>query len=203
MSTVDELFASYRAAYEAGEADPRPYLARVSGADRRELAALIDGFLTRVAPPPFDPAQQDPLTSRAVGSLMAQMRAETWRTLLPAAEAAAGLSRAEVVDRLARALGVADKRDKVHLRYHEMERGRLVPERVRPRVLESLAAILGLSVERLREAGLRMAPPPPAAPAASVFARSVALPPDVPAHAPAAEPEDERWDEVDDLFQGG
>lgn len=201
MTTVDELFDRYKAAFTAArETDPRPYLAQLTGSDRRELEALIDGFLERAPARPYDAARAaaDPLTRRAMTSLMAEI--ETWRTLLPGAEANAGLSRAEVVDRLAAELGVADKRDKVHRRYHEMEHGRLQPERVQPRVLEALAGILSVPFDRLVQAGRRMAPPAAGAPA--VFARSASIP--APATAPpSARVEEDPWDEVDELFKGG
>jgi hypothetical protein len=202
MSAVDDLFERYRAAYRAGEElDPRPYLAEVSGTDRRELAALIDAFLERAPAPAFVAARVRPETSRAVSFAMDQMRSETWQSLLPAAEERLGIARGEIVDRLAGELGVAGKRDKVHLYYHEMEHGLLSPEGVRPRVLEVLAGILELSVERLREAGRRMAPPAAGA-APAVFARSAPAPaPSVAVMADLAE--EEPWDEVDDLFKGG
>jgi hypothetical protein len=206
MTTVDELFDRYRSAYQAGEdADPRKYLSQLSGTDRRELAALIDGFLMRApAPAPAEQARASPITERAVANLMAERRSpETWQTLLPAAEARAGLARDQLVARLAEDLGVADKRDKVHLRYHQMERGLLDPARVRAKVLEALGRILDVSVDRLRAAGERLSPPP-APGKAAVFARATKVTPLAAASIPPpAQRPEEPWDEVDDLFQGG
>jgi hypothetical protein len=205
MSSVDELFDRYRAAFRNGDdPDPRPFLAQVSGTDRRELEALIEAFLTRAPAPAFDlaRAQADPITRRVVESLMADQ--ETWRTLLPAARDAAAITRDQLVDQLAAALGVESRRDKVQRRYHEMEQGLLAPQGVSDRVLEALSRIVGVSVERLQAAGRRLAPPPAAGAAPAVFARAAPMP--APAAAPkatrrAAREPGER-DEVDELFLG-
>ena len=199
MSTVDELFDRYKAAFAAGERpDPAAFLAGVEGGDRRELAALIDGYLAGGARPSFTPeafaaAQASPLAQRVMQSLN-----ETWPELLPAARDRAGVLRSDLVTRLAEALGVSARRDKVERYYHQMERGVLEPAGVSDRVLRSLGEIVGVSAERLRAAA-RVVPPPPAAPtfARTAFRSRMAAP------AAAKAPEPPEWDEVDELFRGG
>ncbi|HVL95942.1 MAG TPA: hypothetical protein VM266_08785 [Solirubrobacteraceae bacterium] len=208
MPTVDELFERFRAAYRAGEtADPRPFLDELSGAERRELAVLVDAFLAHAPRDPYDPAafaefRGDPWTERLrrrVDDRLAESE-ESWSTLLPRARTAARLKRATVVSRLAAALGVGEREQKVAGYYHRMETGTLPAPGVSTRVLEALSDILGISVERLRAAGQRVAPPPPASPG-TLFARTAAAPPAAAPAARAAAPEE--WDEVDELFRGG
>lgn len=200
MTSVDELFERYKHAFAAGEgADPQPYLEQVSGGDRRELQALIDGFLARGARPAFTPeafasARESPLAQRVMGSL-----SETWPELLPAARDRAGILRSDVVTRLAEALGVSSRRDKVERYYHQMEKGLLEPSGVSERVLSALGEIVNVSVERLRLAA--RAVPPPSSAAAPTFAR-VASQKMSRAAAPAAQ-EPPEWDEVDELFRAG
>ena len=202
MSTVDELFERYKAAFAAGEgSDPSPYLELVSGGDRRELSALIDGFLARGArreftPEAFAAAQATPLARRVMASL-----SETWPELLPAARDRAGILRADLVTRLAEALGVTARRDKVERYYHQMEKGLLEPAGVSERVLRALSEIVGVSVERLRAAGRAIPPPPPAA--APTFARVASQPRMASRVAGSAAAEPPEWDEVDELFRGG
>lgn len=201
MSTVDELFDRYKAAFAAGEGtDPQAFLAQVSGADRRELAALIDGFLARGArraytPEAFAAAQETPLAQRVMASV-----SETWPVLLPRARAEAGILRSDLVTRLAEALGVGGRRDKVERYYHQMERGLLEPAGVSDRVLQALSGIVGVPAARLRAAARPVLPPPAAGAAFTrVASRSEAAP--APASAPdSADPVE--WDEVDALFRG-
>ncbi len=48
MTEVDRLFESYINEHRAGgEAQPWAYLEQVEGADREELAALLDAYLAR------------------------------------------------------------------------------------------------------------------------------------------------------------
>ncbi|HEY7075710.1 MAG TPA: hypothetical protein VH418_10085 [Solirubrobacteraceae bacterium] len=205
MSTVDEQFDRFKAAWRAGEApDPRAYLARLEAPDRAELEALIDGYLARAAAPPPAAAEPDPLTRRVMASVLERTQApETWRTLLPHARQSAELPRSDLVDRLARDLGVAAQRDKVAAYYHQMEQGTLPPAGVSDRVLAALARILGIPAERLRAAGRRLAPPA-AGPAAFARARRPArAAADPTPAAPRAQPPEPPRDAVDDLFRGG
>ena len=202
MSHVDDLFERYKAAFAAGEGrDPQPFLDEVDGGDRRELAALIDGFLASGARPSFTPeafaaAQASPLAQRVMGSLT-----DTWPVLLPQARDRAGILRSDVVTRLAEALGVGTRRDKVERYYHQMERGLLEPAGVSERVLRALGEIVGVSVERLRLAARAVPPPPPAS--APTFARLASRSRMAAPAAAEASMEPPEWDEVDELFRGG
>jgi len=194
MTDVDALLAEFIAADRAGVADPATYLARVSGVDRLELEALIDGYLARAPRRAFDGAAF--AASPAAGVVAAL---EGWPALLPRLRERARLHPAELVARLAAELGVGGREAKVGAYYDRMERGTLPAFGVSDRVLEALGRIVGESAAVLRAAGMSggalaagVAPPAPAlaprraAPAAAEFA--------------AAVPE---RDEVDALFTGG
>ena len=125
----------------------------------------------------------------------------TWPELLPALRNRARIKRSELVRRLADALGVGDRAERVGDYYNRMEHGRLPAEGVSSRVIEALAGIVGASAEAIREAGApggeaggpdllytRMAPSD-----AAFEAEEVAAPADRAAG----------WDEVDELFRGG
>ena len=113
MSDVDRLLAEFRAAFEADpRTRPAPYLARAAAAQRRELAALIDGWLASAprraaGAPTAAPAVALDRTQRALGG------AGGWGELLPALRQRARLGRDELAARLADALGVGDRAPKV------------------------------------------------------------------------------------------
>jgi hypothetical protein len=178
--------------------------------DRHELAALIEAFLLDDPGRPHDAAaferfEQDPLTARITAAVDARAGgAETWTTLLPAARRRAEIARSALVARLAAALGVAGREADVGDYYHRMEAGTLPAAGVSGRVLEALARLLDVPVERLRAAGERLTPP---GSAPMVFARSAG--PAAAGVLPAAPPPDDAQasgperDEVDELFCGG
>src|SRR4051812_28736749 len=106
MTTVDELFDRFRAAYSAGEdADPRHYLNRVSGLERRELEALIETFLAHDPGRAFDADAFERFANepvrlnvrRAVEERLAGE--ETWRTLLKRARTESEITRSTLVAR--------------------------------------------------------------------------------------------------------
>jgi hypothetical protein len=215
MSDVEQLLSEYIAAHRAhGDADPRDYLARVEGLDRRELAALIDAYLARAPRRDWDPqAYRDSGIERQVEALSRSLSGEAglWPSLLPRLRTRARLRRIEVVGRLAAALGVEGREDKVGLYYHEMEQGSLASEGVSDSVLDALGRILGQSASALREAGRPLGPGPgagagaAAAPPRAAFTRMArpaegAEPPAAAAAGPA--PDKPAWDEVDELFRG-
>jgi hypothetical protein len=209
MSDVDRLLADYIAEHRAGgTADPGEYLARASPAQRTELAALIDTYLAHVPRQPFNQAMfRGSSAERTVDELERAIagQAGLWPALLPRLRDRAGLKRSELVERLAAALGVSDRRNKVADYYHEMEQGRLPAQGVSDRVLESLGRIVGEKAQALRDAGRALAPPGqgPATAPAPAFARrtynesGMAEAAASPAHPPA------EWDDVDELFRGG
>jgi hypothetical protein len=211
MSEVDRLLTAYIEEHRAGgDADPRAYIANArTPADRAELAAMIDGYLARVPRQAFDPQGfSGSVAERTVEELQRAIGGDAglWPAMLPSLRARAGLKRSEVVKRLAASLGVADRRPKVELYYHQMEQGLLPAEGVSGRVLEALSLIVGETPQSLREAGrsLRQAAGGGgAAGAPAAFARRSypAAPPGAVASSAASGAEG--WDEVDLLFRGG
>lgn len=208
MSGPQQVFEEFVRAYRGqGEADPRPYLARVEGVDRAELQALIEAFLERAPRRDWDPeAFAGSLAARALGRAAgADEEAAGWPSLLPALRNRAQLTRRVVVERLAAALGFPDQQQRVAAYYHRMERGLLRPSGVSDRVLEALAEIVGTSAEALRRAGA--AGQRAAEAGGEVFARVGSFEDGVSGPGVEAEsPEEGRRDppdELDRLFTGG
>jgi hypothetical protein len=183
---VDRLFGAYVEEHrERGRVDAGIYLEKLDGTERRELAALIDGYLARRPRRSFDPeAFGDSRAHGVVSGLASSLHgnAGVWPIVLPKLRDQAELPDRELVPRLANELGVADKEQKVARYYREMEEGLLPAEGVSDRVLEALARIVGTSPELLRRAG---------APVSPEF-RSASQGQDA-----------STWDEVDELFLGG
>jgi hypothetical protein len=211
MSDVERLRQRFIAEFEAGRApDPREYLAEVSEADQRELETLLDVYLERAPRRRFDQAAFAVSPARELADDLAQTldgQAGTWPVVLPRLRHSARLRRTELVARLAAALNVPGREEKVGRYYHEMEQGLLEPRGVSDRVLDALGDLLGTTRERLREAAGALTAAPPAARDA-LFARTATPDPDAraamgapPAASPATPP-DQR-DEVDELFRGG
>jgi len=211
MSGPQQVFEEFVREYRGqGEADPRPYLARVEGVDRAELQALIEAFLERAPRRRWDPdAFPGSLAERALARAGAEEegaaeRPAGWPSLLPALRNRAQLTRRVVVERLAVALGFPDQQQRVAAYYHRMERGLLRPSGVSDRVLEALAEIVGTSAEALRRAGA--AGQRAAEAGGEVFAR-VGAPKDgapAPAEGEKAPPQERPGppDELDRLFTG-
>lgn len=213
MSDVDRLLAQYIEEHRAGgEADPLAYLDRLEGVDREELATLLDAYLQRTPAREWDAeAFRGSVSERLAQSLHRSLagQAGLWPVLLPRLRERARVKRAELVERLAQALGVGGREEKVGAYYHQMEQGSLEAGGVSGRVLEALGAIVGSSAEALRRAGESAAEAvsmedraDPAFtrlrhPGAGRGAEAEAPPP---ARAPGAP---EEWDEVDELFRGG
>jgi hypothetical protein len=203
---VDRLLADYVAEHEAGgDADPRQYLARASGADRRELASLIDAYLARAPRQSFNEAGfRGSSAERTVDELQRALGGQSglWPALLPRLRDRAGLKRSELVERLASALGVGDRKDKVAGYYHQMEQGLLPTQGVSDRVLAALGQIVGETEQALRDAGRTLAAAGEAAPAApAAFARR-AYTEAAGAAAPGARAPAREWDDIDELFRG-
>ena len=154
---VEHLLQQFIQADRAGEADPLAYLERVEGADRAELAALIDGYLARAPRRPFDREGFETSRARAVteevGRSLGGVSGE-WPALLPRLRHRAKLRRAQVVANLAEALGARGAQtEKVARYYHGMEQGTLPADGVSDRVLDALARIVGATAQELRDAG--------------------------------------------------
>src|SRR5688572_14243407 len=118
MNRVDELLSRYIKEHRAGdEPDPLPYLDELTGTERIELAALIDGFLAEAPPPPFDQERfdrfrEDPAHAELVDRLLAPSLQEL-RT-------EAELSKQAVTKLLSEELGLAGHEPAVKGRYHEL-----------------------------------------------------------------------------------
>jgi transcriptional regulator with XRE-family HTH domain len=225
MTAVERVFDDYvRAHRTGGEADPQAFLARVPPRERRELAALIDSYLTRCPRQSFDPAAfRGSVAERTVDQLERVLsgQAGLWPSLLPRLRHRLGLRRTQLVEQLAAALGVADRSDRVGEYYHQMEQGTLPAAGVSARVLQALAQILGESAEALRSAGAPVhggAHPTVHQPAYTRLSYSTRDPAAtstpgghrgeaagaLPAEAEGAAPEAaSEWDQIDQLFRGG
>ncbi len=211
MTDVDRLLKQYIEEHQSGgEADPLRYLEQVlDRVERLELEALIDGYLMHA------PQQEVDITAEYEGSLAEKVVESLspsitgvsglWPTVLPELRNQSRVKRAVLVTRLATALGVADREEKVADYYNQMEQGRLPAEGVSGRVLDALGSILGQSAERLRAMGEALGPAGPPAEEGAVFARRASMPAQPPAALPeaAAPAASEEWDEVDQLFRGG
>jgi hypothetical protein len=212
MTDVERLLTEYKKAHEGGgEADPLPYLARVSGVDRELLAGLIDAYLAEAPRRPFSAAAFGESRAAPVAEEVERSLAGAggmWPALLPRLRARARLRRAELVAELAARLGAQGQQDKIGLYYHQMEQGLLPASGVSETVLEALGKIVDSTSSALRKAGQMPAPGPPRTDEGAVFARATygEPAPEVPADAEelaARERGAEEWDEVDRLFRGG
>lgn len=213
MTQLERLLKAYIEEHRAtGTADPRAYLAEVEGSDRLELEALIDGYLSRAPRRAWDPGAYERSPAGAVVEPIARSlvgEGGSWPELLPRLRRRAKIKRADLVARLAAALGAAGREERVARYYHEMEQGLLPASGVADRVLESLGDLLGESATTLRQAGRTLGPAAGEASAGVAFARTTRSAPEgemteaftVAASAPASMRED--WDEIDELFRGG
>src|SRR5438034_1648598 len=117
MTDVDRLLDEYiREHQTGGDADPLEYLARVKGADRLELEALIDGYLAHAPRQRPDPSEYaGSLSERIVEALSPSIAGVSglWPTVLPELRNRARIRRGELVARLAAALGASDREAKV------------------------------------------------------------------------------------------
>jgi hypothetical protein len=157
MADVEKLLSEYIAEHRAGgAADPVEYLDRLEGTHREELATLIDAYLARSPGRPWDPAAfTGSASERLTESLARSLEGASglWPTILPRLRDRAQVKRDDLVRRLAEALGVPDREQKVEGYYHEMEQGLLPSAGVSSKVLEALSGIVGASADFLRKAG--------------------------------------------------
>jgi hypothetical protein len=214
VADLARVFAEFVEAHLGGKRpDPWEYIGRLEGSEREELEELIDAYYVDAPPRRWDPeAFKDSESERLVDAIDRSFRgrAGLWPAVLPRLRDRARLRRSDLVARLAEALGVADREEKVGAYYHQMEQGLLPAAGVSERVLDGLARILGVTAEALRGAGRTLTPEVGEAEDA-VFARTTFPTPDLalehaeeapPPGVAGAEREAER-DEVDELFTGG
>jgi hypothetical protein len=204
-NNVDRLLAEYVSEYRGGgQADPAPYLDQLQGAEREELALLIDRFLIRQPRRSFDAAFRGSSAESLVESLDASLRgrAGLWPALLPKLRHEAQLKRSEVVEQLAEALGATEQSEKVAGYYHQMEQGLLPPAGVSDKVLDALARIVNVSAAALRRAGGAITPAGASSPAHAVFARAAPASEQDRAAEPRSPGIEPARDDIDRLFLG-
>lgn len=211
MAELERLLTEFVEHHLAGEdPDPWSYIEQLSGEEREELEELIDAYFVGAPPRSWDAdAYKGSSAERIADTLDRSFRGQAglWPAVLPRLRDRARLTRGALVERLAEALGVGNRSDKVAAYYHEMEQGILPSTGVSVRVLDALAGIVGASAEALRRAGQPLSGEPPEGAAAAVFTRKAMPAPEygAPAEAMKAHEEDRQaeWDEVDELFRGG
>jgi hypothetical protein len=211
MADVEKLLHEFIAEDRAsGPADPLAYLDRVAGTDRAELEALIDGYLARAPRRAFDQEAFSRSPARALAGEVGRAlggASGSWPALLPRLRHRAQLRRADVVRRLAEELRVTDAQAaKVARYYHEMEQGTLPASGVSDRVLQALGRVVGVTAERLRDAGRAPGGAAPGAAGAVAFARVASPDPryvETEAASASAPPSAEPRDEIDELFTSG
>lgn len=208
--TTDRLFSEFVDAWNAGQR-PRveEFLARLQGDERAELRELLAAFLGHAPAPRYsEETIQAILSEPALDSAVRALEgsAGLWPSLLPRLRTRARIRRSELVHRLAEALGVRGKEEKVAGYYHRMEQGLLPAEGVSDRVLEALGDLLGQPAAALRAAGGTLGPGVAEEEPAVVFARTARPDASVASAIEADQAElaaaPEGWDEVDELFRG-
>jgi hypothetical protein len=205
MSAVDRILGEFIDAWKAGgRPDLDAYLARAPAEQRDELAARVDAWLD-VAPTPDYPAPARSAIAAEPALRAALEAAAAARPALPesvpALRARAGLGVRDLAARLSARFGLADE-DRIVAYLERLERGELDPGRLSRRLLDALTELLGT---------IRIAVPPPAAPASpgQAFFRADEdaedwIVQDIDALSRAAlAPAPAPMDELDRLFLGG
>lgn len=160
---IDELFDGYVAAFRAGEADPKPFIAELEGTDRRVLIQLIDRYLDSAPSREWDrekfAGSRADLVSDSI-AVSLEGRSGRWPELLPRLRRENEIKRKDVTDRLAGDLGASDEAEaeKVRQYYHDMEHGNLPAAGVSEQVIEALASIYRTSKETILDAGRALGP---------------------------------------------
>ena len=192
MSAVDLLLDEFAGAWARGDRpDVRDYLER-AGAERDELAVLLDGYLAAAAAQP--PSEE----TLATFAQLVPGDHETPPML--AARVRLGLRRAAVVQRLMELLALPrDREEKVARYYHELETGLLDPRGVQPLVWHNLAKIFGTGIRGLI---VERPEPPPVLVAAYYRVSDDLASADAPGATSPLAAEVTKPDEVDMLFTG-
>ena len=219
MADLEALLTEFAAALEAGDSpDPNAWLARVDAGERQEMAAMIDSYLMTAPRRSWDPQAFESSPARDVVDRVYAARegvSGSWPELLPQLRNRARVKRADLVRRLAEALGVGTgtaEVDRVAGYYNEMEHGLLPAEAVSGRVLEALASLVGTNAAELRAAGGRASEAEGGS--AIAFARKAVADADDVVEVPfevvdasvqsaASSPSSRALEEIDELFTGG
>jgi hypothetical protein len=161
---AQELFERFVDAHEAGkEPDPAAAISE-AGPDGDALSAMLVAYL---ATHPHQPSADEVLAMAARPELEA---ARPWPELLPALRERSRTTRGALIRQLAEKLAVRDSESQVEGYVHELETGQLSPRRVRPAVVDALAAILAVP-RAVLEAGRSLPEPPALSAPGAVFAR--------------------------------
>lgn len=191
---AQELFERFVDAHAAGERPDPAHAVAEAGPDADALSAMLVAYL---ASHPHQPTSDEVLDMAARPELEP---ARPWPELLPELRERSHTTRGSLIRQLAEKLGVAQSESQVEGYVHELETGQLSPQRVRPAVVDALAAILAVP-RAVLEAGRSLPEPQALSAPSAVFARA--------AEAPSADAMSMLADEappdprVDDLFTGG
>lgn len=136
-----------------------------AGDDCDELVAMVEAALTLRGPRTPDPTTISELAASPAFAVRA------WPDILADARHAQGLQRSALVARLAERIGVTsdDGRQRLRIRYHELETGLIDPRGVADAVRDALGALLGGIADTLE--ATRAVPTGPSLPAVA-FQRS-------------------------------
>jgi hypothetical protein len=159
-----ELFDRFVDAHAAGrQPDPAAAIAE-AGPDGEALSAMLVAYL---ATHPHQPSAEEVLAMAAKPELEP---ARPWSELLPELRELSHTTRTSLIRQLAEKLGVAQSESQVAGYVHELETGQLSPQRVRPAVVDALAAILAVP-RAVLDAGRSLPGPQTLAAPKAVFAR--------------------------------
>jgi hypothetical protein len=209
---VTRAFDEFTAAFRAGRGDPKPFLSRFEGSERRELDLLIEAFIA--TGPVSDPDPADPRVAAITGQVLAELEAPAGglASMLAGLRQRAKLTQEAVVRAIAESLGASPaETEKIDAYYHRLEWGSLPPDGLSRDLFGILAGVL-----RVKPGQLEKAASVGGAPAGSpglIFARAdeeVELSDDASVArreiSPLSESGEERGsgpDRIDELFTGG
>jgi hypothetical protein len=136
---LGELMAQALAALDAGDAAAVDRAIDAAGDDRAELLDMVELALSLRGPRLPAAAEIDALAADPAFDVRA------WSEILAPARHAAGVRRPDLVARLADRLGLraGPARERLALRYHELETGQLAATGVQPPLLDALGDLLG------------------------------------------------------------
>ncbi|MFM9140028.1 MAG: hypothetical protein ACKOTH_05690 [Solirubrobacterales bacterium] len=213
MTSADELFRSYTAAFEAGDnPSAAEYLGKLEGPERYALELMIDRYLTHSAPSqPVDLQMLEASRQSAWGKRVRELFGEPGPADLRLAREGQEMTVAELAEKMLATAGVeaptSEEKDKAADYLGRLEAGQL--GRLSRRAWDALTGALGTGMAfpaASRPAygmAFRLAPPPPRSPGVQEeseqpedFAEA-----EVFLHAYAT-PSPESWDRVDELFLG-
>jgi hypothetical protein len=157
---LGELMTRALAALDAGDAAAVDRAIDAAGDDRAELLDMVELALSLRGPRQPAAVEVEALVADPAFDVRA------WSEILAPARHAAGVKRPELVARLAERLGLraASQRERLALRYHELETGQVAPRGVQAPLLDALGDLLGGIGATLRatQRNLVLAPDGPA-----------------------------------------